>query len=777
MYPISNQSDDHTSEISSIVRFFRCCLNQLAYLAILMTCLSCTQYETISQEEGTVNILSYGAAGDAETDDSEIFRQAIDDVIEQGSALIIPRGEFHLNDVTFPENVTLVFRSGGKVYIPEDGQVEINGSIEAGMRQIFSGAGSVTGSLNNLHVFPQWFGARGDGSHNDAPALQKAADLAASSMGNTLFIPDGEYLFLDDIEFRSNIENRGLLVKEIEIDDERTQFSNFTFVPTHRPKRNPHITFASDHEEQELNAEYFNGVEEGQFNVPEYRDIPLANGEGTIDLNEGGTLRFYSSDFFSSRRDRKGDSFYDRNDISQIVSGRGDVFPEFAFTYSTPEGAEAWSEQTVYSKGDYVTHGGETFKATWPSGEGTVFEDRYLGTIDIGPITPEPGNATTLHEFIFDDGSEDNIRIWRWVNTRVWYRQKDRHLTVNGLRVEVRLKGHNGESKRINAGVVNVTRSNMTFNNLEITVRDREATIAQLLNSRQAVNLEFNNGYFSGATFHGLGYNILNSNVANIRYNNCISTNSRKGLDGRHGKNITITGGFFNVINDHYGRNYIIRDVVMSGQSTNIPGYVTPDADLQAWHFRNVLPLGFAGANFHVENVTVNGASGTIVSARGDIGDMYGKIVLRDINIRDNEEDVTFLYHSIDPTFDFAGEVRTPEKMIIEDITLENPGRLNLTLGRGFDTGSYGPVSLRNSGPFGRVYTSGSSISFSDCRVEDGTFETEPGTLVNFRNCIFYGSNNGLSQESIGRATGNSINKGAEISFPVEYLNSTIYEN
>lgn len=759
---------------------YNCCnryfYRQLLFLIIILSSISCAQLESIRQEEGVVNIRSYRVAGDGETDDSGLFRQAIDDMAGKSSRLIIPRGNFLIDNVTFPDNVTLVFRDG-KLRIPEGGQIRINGSIEAGMGQIISGAGSVTGSLDNIYVYPQWFGARGNGMHNDAPALQQAADLAASSMGNTLFIPHGEYLFLNDIEFRSNIESRGLLVKQIEIDEERTQFSNFTFVPTHHSKKDPNITFASDYEEKELQAEYFYGVEEGQFKVPNYRNIPLANEEGTIDLDEGGTLRFYSSDFFSSRRDRKGDSFYDRNDISQIVSGRGDVFPEFAFTYIAPADAGAWSEHAEYKKGDYVTYGGELFKATWSSGEGSVFEDRYLGTIDIGSITPEPGKSTTLHNFVFDNGSEDNIRIWRRVDTWVWYRKKDRHLSVNGLRVEVRLKDHKGESKRINSGVVYVNRSNMVFNNLEITVRDREATIARLLSLRQAVNLEFNNGYFSGATYHGLGYNILNSNVANIRYNHCISTNSRKGMDGRHGKNITITGGFFNVINDHYGRNYLIRDVVMSGRSTHIPGYVTPDADFQAWHFRNVLPFGFAGVNFYVENVTVNGASGAIFAGRGDIGDMYGEIKLRDINIKGNDGNVTLINHSIDPSFDFAGEVRTPDKMIIEDVSLENPGRLNLIIGRGFDSGTYGPVFLRNSGPFGDVFSAGSSLTFSSCRIEDGKFEAEPGTLVNFRNCIFFGSSHGLSEENIGTANDNIINKGAEVSFPIEYLNKDIYDN
>ncbi|MEX2641381.1 MAG: hypothetical protein WD266_11875 [Balneolales bacterium] len=52
------------------------------------------------------------------------------------------------------------------------------------------------------------------------------------------------------------------------------------------------------------------------------------------------------------------------------------------------------------------------------------------------------------------------------------------------------------------------------------------------------------------ATFHVLGYNIRNENVANVRYNNCTSTNSRKGIDGKWSRNIKINGGFYNKIAD-----------------------------------------------------------------------------------------------------------------------------------------------------------------------------------------------------------------------------------
>lgn len=761
--------NDHAGTGTSIPAVYSTVTRFWVVLCVgLLAGISCSQMEPLVQD-GVLDIREFGAAGDGETDDTEIFRRAIEEIGDEEARIEITGSRFLVEGIEFPSNITLSFRNSGMLHVPADGAIRIDGAVQAGITEIFSGEGSVTGRIDNLHVYPQWFGARGDGMHDDSPALQRAADLAAEALGKTLFIPDGEYLFENDIVLRANVENRGLLVKEIEIDEDRTQFSSFTFVPTHYPKNNPHVIFSPDHEEVELDSDYFLGIEEGEFEVPVYREVPLADGSGQLDLAEGGTLRFYSSDFFSSRNNQKGDQYYDKNDMAQVVSGLGDVFPEFAFSYPEPPDAAAWDPGAVYSKGDYVSYGGEVFKATWTSGEGTVFEDRFLGTVEVGPVRPRPEEGTTRYDFVFDDGSEDAMNIWRRVETGVWYREKDQPLTVNGLRIEVRLKNNDGESKRISAGAMTMNRSNITFNNLEITVRDREATLGRLLNSRQAVNAEFNNGYFSGATYHGLGYNILNSNVANFRYNDCISTNSRKGLDGRHGKNISIKGGFYNVINDHYGRNYIIRDVVMSGKSTDLPGYVTPDADLQEWGFRTARPFSFSGANVHIENVTVNAGSGGILSARGDIGDLYGKIVLRDVVVRRNEGDVAVVDHSINPDFDFAGDVRVPDIMIIDNVTLENPGRLTLNAGEGFEGGTYGPVSVRNSGPFGGIYSASSSLTFSGCLLEDTEFETEPGSWVTIRNCTLSGTVTGLDEDNLGSATGNIRTEGAEAGFPMEY--------
>lgn len=717
----------------------------------------------------TIDLLTKGAAGDGVSDDTAHLEAALEAIGDEPGTIAVASGRFLIESATIPGHVALQFRNGGQLVVADGATLEVNGPIDAHTVQIFSGDGTVSGQPDALKVLPQWFGAKGDGVHDDARAIQQAADLAANATGRTLFIPEGEYLFHSNLDFRCHVECRGLFIKSMEINEDRTQFSHDLFLPTHHPHTDAQIRFVPDHEAVALDPRAFFGIAEGDIEVPNYQDVPRAGGNGTVDLAEGGTLRFYSTDFFSSRRVRKGAHFYDRNDITQLVSSRGNVFPEFAFDYAAPPEAAGWDPEKAYDKGDYCTHEGEVFKATWASGPGSGYTHRHFGSIEIGPVEPNPGAGTTVHAYEYENGTADSIYIWRRVGTEVWYRPKDAPLTVNGLRMEVRLEGHEGEVKRISAGAMAVTRSNMTFNNIEISVRDREATLSRLLSSAHCVNNTFNNGYFSGATSAHLGYNILNSNVANFRYNDCISTNSRKGMDGRHGKNITVDGGFYNVIDDHYGRNYTIRNITLSGESVRVPGDSTPDADLQNWQFSPRSAMAFNGANFHLEHITVIGGRGGILSARSDVGDLYGTVTLRDVTVRGNRGDVHAFRHGVDPDFDFASEVGVPGRLLIENVRMENPGRLAFTFGQGFEgRGGYGTVQVRNSGPVGRVHTTSSSLTFSECLLEDADFRTGADARVHFRSCEFRGSFTGLEREALGMASGNTATGGGEPPLPAD---------
>ncbi|MEX1211405.1 MAG: glycosyl hydrolase family 28-related protein [Balneolaceae bacterium] len=697
--------------------------------------------------------------------------------------------------VTIPRDVTLKVSRGARLVVEEGDTLVFNGELIAGSYPVFEGEGVMVGRPSVTEVLPQWFGAVGDGEHDDAVAMQRAADLAAHSSGKTLYVPEGTYLFGSDIVIRSNLENHGLWVKELEIDTSRTRFDLFTYVEAHYPVSDPTITFASDHEEVLLDPTPFIGLSEGETVLSDFREVGRLDGEGAIDLEQGGTLRLYSSDFFSSRNNAKGDQFYERNDLSRIVSASGELYPELAFDYPELENIPTWQEGVVYEKGDYVALEGEIFKATWPSGSGTHYEHAHLGKGEVGSVRPDGSGMSTVHRYEYEDGTEDSIVVWRKVVMEAGFTPPDVPVTVDGLRVEVQLKNNDGTNYRLHSSTVNVRRSNMTFRGLQVSVRDREATVSNLVSLRNVVNISFYDGYVSGATYTGLGYNLLNFNVADIRYYNTVSVNARKGMDGRHGKNITIQGGLFGVIDDHYGRNYTVRDVTLTGQSVTIPGYTTPEADLQAWHFRPIRPLGITGANVHIENVTIQGGAGGIFSARGDIGDLYGRVTLRDIRVLGNEGDVRLFAHWVSPDFDFYSPVRVPDRVLIENVHLKNSGRLELMAGRGFAPGSYGPVTVRDSAPIGEVLTTSRLLSLEQCTLQESTFEwgEAPGNpsgvrggeqtvgvegrpLLRLVDCRVQGPIEGLSEENLLESHNLWWTGEGELTFPLEFRNQALFQ-
>ena len=78
------------------------------------------------------------------------------------------------SDQTIPANVTLKVIHGGIINIATNKTLTINGTIEAGLYQIFSltGTGAVAGLKES---YPEWFGAAGDGATDDTSALTAAA--------------------------------------------------------------------------------------------------------------------------------------------------------------------------------------------------------------------------------------------------------------------------------------------------------------------------------------------------------------------------------------------------------------------------------------------------------------------------------------------------------------------------------------------------------------------------------------------------------------------------
>ena len=95
--------------------------------------------------------------------------------------------------VTIPAGVTVNFQNNGKLIRQAEGALIVRGAIQAPPGRIFENFddGQVNFSESSqLEVYPQWWGARGDGRHDDSAALQ----AAIRSGTRRVAVPPGRYL-------------------------------------------------------------------------------------------------------------------------------------------------------------------------------------------------------------------------------------------------------------------------------------------------------------------------------------------------------------------------------------------------------------------------------------------------------------------------------------------------------------------------------------------------------------------------------------------------------
>lgn len=79
-------------------------------------------------------------------------------------------------NVIVPANVKLIFADNGSINIPTGMLVYLIGRVDAPLEQIFTGNGNVWfhSSHTSPYIYPEWFGAKADGSTDCSPAINKA---------------------------------------------------------------------------------------------------------------------------------------------------------------------------------------------------------------------------------------------------------------------------------------------------------------------------------------------------------------------------------------------------------------------------------------------------------------------------------------------------------------------------------------------------------------------------------------------------------------------------
>jgi len=115
--------------------------------------------------------------------------EAITAIGSTSATLIIPNGTHEGGGVTIPANVTLKVLRGALIHEADGTTLTINGSLEAGLYQVFSWSGSgvvVMGA--EIAKIPEWWGAVGNDTTDDTTTLQVWA-----TAGGNLYLPKKTY--------------------------------------------------------------------------------------------------------------------------------------------------------------------------------------------------------------------------------------------------------------------------------------------------------------------------------------------------------------------------------------------------------------------------------------------------------------------------------------------------------------------------------------------------------------------------------------------------------
>ncbi len=135
------------------------------------------------------------------------LNSAVEAAARTGGVVTISTGERLEASLAVPANVGIVVAHGGSIVKTANHTIAINGPFSAGLYRVFSGfkPGEVSfGNGSVEKVFPQWWGAKGDGVADDSRAINSAI-AALPANGGEVSLLSGNYLIANTVRIYKKI--------------------------------------------------------------------------------------------------------------------------------------------------------------------------------------------------------------------------------------------------------------------------------------------------------------------------------------------------------------------------------------------------------------------------------------------------------------------------------------------------------------------------------------------------------------------------------------------
>lgn len=171
---------------------------------------------------GVVDPVAFGARCDGVSDDAPALLAATQAAAKSGDGLLVPC-KLRLASGTIAVDAAIQLVGAGGFDLQPGASLALHGPLLGSWSRIFFlNGGSLLVRVPNARVYPQWWGAKGDGVADDAPAIQAAIDAASRTaiddfewnqgVGGTVSLPRGVYRIASPLAVRGDavrIEGHG----------------------------------------------------------------------------------------------------------------------------------------------------------------------------------------------------------------------------------------------------------------------------------------------------------------------------------------------------------------------------------------------------------------------------------------------------------------------------------------------------------------------------------------------------------------------------------------